>query len=339
MAIHPGKKRANLRDVAKAANVSVATVSRVLNTPSIVSEQTRNRVLTAIDKLHFVPSAAARAINSGRTNIVGALVPTLDNAIFARFLGVLEERLVDHGLSLVVATTHGDVDVEAKKASSLVDAGAEGLIVSGVTHTTDFDELVQRSRLPAIATSYFDEDYYLPTIGYDNAEASAAALDYLQSTGHRDIAIIHGPIETNDRTRARLRGLEDARSDLRLRYFPADLTMEGGIGAVRDFLSSGHVCTALLCLSDVLAMSSLFELQRQGINVPGSLSVMGMDDLPVSAFTVPSITSVHLPVGKMGQKTADAIALWIEDQTVPKSILLGSALVTRGSTGEITQHP
>jgi LacI family transcriptional regulator len=326
------KKRSNLRDVAKAAGVSVATVSRVLNAPALVSGETRDRVLSVIETLHFVPSAAARAINSGRTRMVGALVPTLDNAIFARFLSSLEEGLGNFGLSLVVATTDGNDETEAAKAERLVNIGVEALIVSGITHSARFDELIQRTQLPAVATSYFDPAYHLPTVGYDNAAAAALALDHLIALGHRDIAVIHGPAAQNDRTRARLRGLEQAAADARLRYFPTDITMQGGATAAQGYLATGRNCTAVLCLSDVLAMSVLFELRRHGISVPASLSVMGVDDLPASAHIVPRLTSVQLPVSRMGHETASAVASWIEKQIVPQSLLLPSRLIIREST-------
>ncbi|MCU0904357.1 MAG: LacI family DNA-binding transcriptional regulator [Tabrizicola sp.] len=335
MSVLASKKRSNLRDVAKAAGVSVATVSRVLNAPALVSEDTRNRVRSVIDTLHFVPSAAARAINSGRTRMVGALVPTLDNAIFARFLSSLEEGLGNYGLSLVVATTDGDDATEATKAERLVDIGVEALIVSGVTHSAEFDDLVRRTRLPAIATSYFDKDYHLPTVGYDNAGAAALALHHLTSIGHRDIAVFHGPADRNDRTRARLHGLKEAANDANLHYFLADITMEGGMKAAQTYLRSGQKCTAVLCLSDVLAMSALFEFRRNGIDVPGELSIMGVDDLPASAHTEPRLTSVRLPVDNMGREAANAVAEWIERQIVPKSLLLRSSLVIRESTRRI----
>jgi LacI family transcriptional regulator len=335
--VQPIKKRANLRDVAKTAGVSVATVSRVLNSPALVSEDTRTRVQTAIEALHFVPSAAARAINSGRTKIVGALVPTLDNAIFARFLSCLEEGLGAYGLSLVVATTDGDEGIEAVKAERLVNIGAEALIVSGVTHSAEFDELVRRTRLPTIATSYFDECYHLPTIGYDNAAASTMALQHLTSAGHRDIAVFHGPTEKNDRTRARLNGLRNSGRDVRLHFFAAEITMEGGAGATRAFLASGSKCTALLCFSDVLATSALAELRRHGLDVPGDLSVIGVDGLPASAYSEPKLTTVQLPVSRMGHETAHAVAGWIERQALPKSLLLDCGLVIRGSTRALSQ--
>ena len=126
MAGTPARKRATLRDVAQMAGVSAATVSRVVNANALVSERTRVRVQAAIDALHFVPSAAARAINSGRTHVVGALVPTLDNAIFSRFLDALEEGLAGYGLSLVVATTKDDPDREAERARGLSISASKG---------------------------------------------------------------------------------------------------------------------------------------------------------------------------------------------------------------------
>lgn len=332
MTVRSNKKRANLRDVASLAKVSVATVSRVLNAPSTVSTNTRARVQQAIDSLHFVPSAAARAINSGRTRMVGALVPTLDHAIFTRFLASLENRLSQHGLSLIVATTDNDQQTEAQKAQALVDIGAEALIVSGINHSEQFDTLIRRTRLPAIATSFHDDNYYLPTIGYDNAAAARLALDYLYNAGHRQLVVIHGPLDNNDRTRARLTGLESAPDDVALHFIETDISISGGAAAITQFIDLAIPCSALLCLSDVLAMGALFELQRQGIDVPRDVSLMGLDDLPSSAVTMPEISSVHLPVGRMGEHAANAVVEWIEQQRVPDSLLLDSSLVPRNST-------
>ncbi len=128
------KRRKNLRDVARAANVSVATVSRVLNTPAIVSTDTRTRVLDAMKSLHFVPSAAARAINSGRTRMVAALLPTLDNSIYARLVDGLEHRLSAHGLSLVVARLgHDQSQAMSREAmfKPVHQAGVDGIVERG----------------------------------------------------------------------------------------------------------------------------------------------------------------------------------------------------------------
>ncbi len=327
-----GKKRANLRDVAGMAGVSVATVSRVLNSPETVADRTRARVQAAIDELRFVPSAAARAINSGRTRIVGALIPTLDNAIFARFLDAVEKHLAPHQLSLIVATTNGDTATERQKAQNLVDIGAEGLIVSGIHHSQDFLDLVARNQLPVIVTSYFDAQYCLPTIGYDNHVAASVAAAHLHELGHTEIAVIHGPRHSNDRTSARIAGLEAAGLMTKLVFHEVDLSIEGGCSAVRALVSSGERVSAILCLSDVLAMGALFELDRAGLKVPQDMSVMGIDDLPGSSFTAPALTSVRLPVQEMGARAAAALAAWVEQGQVPEPAALASNLVVRQST-------
>ncbi|MDE0208413.1 MAG: LacI family DNA-binding transcriptional regulator [Boseongicola sp.] len=310
------RKRATLRDVAQMAGVSAATVSRVVNANALVSERTRVRVQAAIDALHFVPSAAARAINSGRTHVVGALVPTLDNAIFSRFLDALEEGLAVYGLSLVVATTKDDPDREAERARGLVDIGVEGLIVSGVTHSPVLDALIENRELPVVATSYFDPSYHLPTVGYDNEKAARSALGLLRETGHQAIAVYHGPSAGNDRTRARLRAFRnDSRAEFRFRAMPLDV-LAASNAARHDFAEPSGT-TAVLALSDVLAQGALFGLQTLGISVPGEVSVVGIDDLPSSAATTPALTTVRLPVREMGQRAATALANWVEDGMRP----------------------
>lgn len=323
------KKRANLRDVAKASGVSVATVSRVLNTPELVTETTRQAVQAAIEALHFVPSAAARSINSGRSHVIGALVPTLDNAIFSRFLGALEAKLSAHGLSLVVATTDGDPDIEAQKAQRLINIGAEALIVSGITHSPEFDQLITRTRMPTVATSFYEADYRYPTIGYDNAAASRKALEFLIGKGHQDIAVFHGPTEHHDRMRARLSGLHGQGE---LHTYETEITLAGAGKAIDALFQSSPHITAILCLSDVLALGALFGLQRRNIQVPNDISLIGIDDLPSSASAFPSITTIHLPAFEMGIRTADAVANWVERQIIPEPHLIDTTLIVRQST-------
>ncbi len=326
------KKRSNLRDVAKAAGVSVATVSRVLNEPTVVKKETLEKVQTAISDLKFVPSAAARAINSGRTRFVGALVPTLDNAIFARFLAALERKLSDHQLSLIVATTEASLEIEAEKAKSLLDIGAEGLIITGITHSPAFHELIERASLPTIVTSFFNPENPLPTIGYDNAAAAQLALKHLVELGHQDIAVVHGPVNDNDRTRARLTGLKAFPFDGKLSTFETEISHQGGADAAKHLGNLSTKPTAILCLSDVVALGVLLGLQAQNVIVPDQISMVGVDDLPTSSVTVPPLTSVHLPVSQMGERAADALANWITSHQAPKSEELFTQLVVRNST-------
>ncbi|WP_415919514.1 LacI family DNA-binding transcriptional regulator [Tateyamaria sp. SN6-1] len=320
-----------MRDVARQAGVSVATVSRVLNGTSPVAAATRERVEAAVDALRFVPSPLARAINSGRTHIVGALVPTLDHAIFARYLNALEEELNTCGLSLIVATTGGDPAVEIRRAEELMNLGVEGLIVSGVHHGPDFSHRVQRRGLPVIATSYFAPGHEFPTIGYDNAEIARMALDHLTDLGHRNIAVLHGPVDTNDRTLARIETLR-AHAPAHTVFVERALLYDEAAHSVQELVRSVDGLTALLCVSDVLALGALFGLQSMGVAVPDSISVIGMEDLPASSTTSPALTSISLPLDDMGRETARALHHWIEHGARPEAIKLPSQLVVRSTT-------
>lgn len=338
MTANAPRRHANLRDVARAAGVSVATVSRVVNGKGPVSAATRAGVERAIATLGYAPSAAARAVSTGRTRMVGALVPTLDHAIFARFLQALEARLGAHGLSLVVSCTGGDPAAEADRAAALMDIGVEGLVVSGLARDPGLAQRLARRGLPVIATSVHEAGAAVPTIGYDNAGLAQMALRHLLGLGHRRIAVLHGPARQNDRTRARLQGLRREPA-ARLALHESALEHGAAGAALEAALAARPDTTAVLCLSDVLAQGALFAAQRAGLAVPGRLSILGFDDLPGSAETCPPLTTVALPVAAMGTAAADALAGWVERGERPAPRRLDAALVVRGSTGAPPQVP
>lgn len=326
------KKKANLRDVARTAQVSVATVSRVLNSPDVVKPDTRQRVEEVIEELGFFRSAAARAINTGRTKIVGALIPSLDNDIFALTIDAMEDRLADFGFSLVVATTEEDPDKEARKAQELLDIGVEGLFVPGITHSDELYALIRRFRLPTIAVSYYEPSFELPTIGYNNQEAARIAMQHLLDLGHRKIVVVHGPTENNDRTRERLVGSRSDQPDVEMTFVPTELSIAGGCSAVAKCQNHQNDIDAYLCVSDVMAFGVIFELQRRSYKVPDDVSVIGIHDLPSAQSLNPSLTTVHLPARRMGQTAAEALSHWIENDTVPEPMCFQTRLMERGST-------
>ncbi|WP_299673981.1 LacI family DNA-binding transcriptional regulator [uncultured Roseobacter sp.] len=323
------KKRHNMRDVARYAGVSVATVSRVVSGASSVADTTQARVRSAIDALNFVPSAAARVINSGRSYMVGALVPTLDHAIFSRFLDALERELADHGFSLVVATTHDDPDREARRAQDLLNLGVEGFVVSGLSHSDAFGDLIARYKTPVIATSYFDPSSPLVTVGYDNGAAALRALDHLVEMGHETIAVLSGPMRDNDRTRARVRALKRQPAQaLQFHDVPMGLAASE---SVEDVLQSDPRVTAILCLSDVIAQGAMNGLRRLDVRVPEDMSVVGVDDLPSSQSIWPPLSSVHLPVTRMGTCAAERLARWIETGERARPLELETRMVARST--------
>ncbi|MCY3874142.1 MAG: LacI family DNA-binding transcriptional regulator [Rhodobacteraceae bacterium] len=332
MTIGQRTKRSTVRDVAKAAKVSVATVSRVLNSPEVVQPDTRMRVERAIAELRFVRNAAAWSINTGRTNIVGVLLPSLESDLFAMTISAIEGKLEEFGLSLIVATTNEVQETETRKARELLDIGVEGLILTGVLHGDNLYELLDRAQIPVVAISNFDPTYRYPTVGYDNKAAARCGLEFLLGLGHRRIAVVHGPTETNDRMRDRVAGAVASEASVEVAYHCTELSMEGGGAAVREILRSGPFPDGVLCVSDILAIGVLFEFQRHGVRVPNHVSVMGLHDLPISQFISPRLSTVRLPSRRMGKSAAVALARWIEEGTRPSPILLPTELSVREST-------
>ncbi|NRB03859.1 MAG: LacI family DNA-binding transcriptional regulator [Rhodobacteraceae bacterium] len=324
----------NLRDVAKAAGVSIATASRVLNSPKSVSSETREKVVAKITELGFVRSAAARAINTGRSKILGALIPTIDSDIFAQTIDAIEGQLDEHGFSLVVATTGDNREVEARKAQEILDIGVEGLFLTGVTHNDHLHDLIRRTEIPTVAISYFDPEYHLPTFGYDNAAAAHAACLHLSKHGHRKIAVIHGSDRDNDRTRARIEGIKNAGKTLELSFFETELSVSGGGAAADALLASQREFDAVLCVTDVLAYGVIFALQRAGVSVPDTVSVMSIHDLPGSSQIVPRLSTIRLPAQEMGAVAARALVEWVEQGNRPNGELLPFHVIERESVSQ-----
>lgn len=327
-------KKPTLRDIALVAQVSVATVSRVLNKSSKVSEATRCHVNRIIEQAGYEPNSIARALSSGRSNLVGVLVPTLNHMIFARFLESFEMTLAESGRTMVVAVTLGQPKVEEAKARELLRIGVDALVLTGLTRSPNFSSLIS-SATPVVLTSCFDTNAAYPTIGYDNRAAAQIALVHLIELGHRHIAVVHGDAELNDRTRMRLEGLTEVPGETQLTYYKTTLDFSGGSSAAARLVSDDIGVTAVLCLSDVLALGVLFELIRCGIRVPEDLSLVGFDNMEWTAHSSPRLTTVRMNVSEMGRIAAKEIASALDSNTTIRPIAIECELALRESTRQV----
>lgn len=181
-----------LNDVAKAAGVSTATVSRCLNSPEQVVEKTRLRVLKAVEDLGYTPNFAARVMAAKRSFTIGAIIPTMDNAIFARGLQAFQDELRAHGYTLLVSSSAYDPDVEKEQIRTLVARGADGLLLIGHEREEQIYEYLDRHQVPAlVAWSYLPEAPQ-PSVGFNNHQAMYALTQTVLDAGHRQLAMISG---------------------------------------------------------------------------------------------------------------------------------------------------
>jgi LacI family transcriptional regulator len=326
-----------IEDVAAAAGVSTATVSRVLNRPGEVRDALRHKVLAAVAALGYVPNAGARAMKLRRSGTVGAIFPTVDNAIFAKAIDALQRRLAESGLQLLLATTGYDPQTEARQALNLLTCGVDALVLCGIGQP---DELLQQLRqrgVPVVHVMSWPAPPQRVAVGFDNARAMAQVVRYLLDLGHRRIAMLAGITRDNDRAAARVAGVRDALRAAGLELArPRLVERKYAIGAARDGLralwQSQPPPTAVVCGNDVLAFGALLEAQKLGIAVPSQLSVVGFDDLELASHLQPALTTVRVPAEEMWRLAAERVIDALNGAEVPPATEIDVSLVVRGST-------
>lgn len=323
-----------LLDVARAAGVSTATVSRCLNFPDQVAEATRSKVMQTITELGYSPNFGARVMAARRTNTIGAVIPTMENAIFARGLQAFQEELSAHGFTLLVASTGYDQDVEELQIRSLVARGADALLLIGHERKQAIYQFLEQQNVPALVTWAYDAHEERPSIGFDNRMAMARMAEAVIKFGHRRLAYISAQTEGNDRAMLRVLGIRDAMANAgldpsTLACIETEYGFDEGADAMGALMSRGERPTAVLCGNDVLAVGALRRARELNISVPDDVSITGFDDMELAQVAYPPLTTVHVPHQKMGQAAGLALARLIHDDRPLETLELPTRIVLR----------
>ena len=332
------KTAATLDDVARVAGVSTATVSRCLNAPERVVEATREKVMSAVRALDYTPNFAARMMAARRTFTIGAIIPTMDNAIFARGLQAFQEALDARGYTMLVASSAYRPEAEEEQIRTLVARGADGLLLIGQDRDAPIYDFLARKEVPALAAWSYAPDGAIPSVGFDNRAAMRALAEAVMDLGHRRLAMISGIGRGNDRARGRIAGLRDAMGARGLD--PAALPMiempygiENGADAFARLMGGAERPTAVLCGNDVLAVGALLGAERMGLKVPEDVSVTGFDDIELARIARPALTTVHVPHREMGKTAANVLIDMVENGQSGQSVDLPTHIERRRSLG------
>ncbi|MGR3493020.1 MAG: LacI family DNA-binding transcriptional regulator, partial [Shimia sp.] len=279
-----------LEDVAQAAGVSTATVSRCLNGTGKVSPKTREKVEGAIRALGYAPNFGAQALAAKRTNTFGAVVPTMDNAIFARGVQAFQERLAGEGITTLIASSDYDPAREAAQIAALVARGADGLLLIGHDRRAESYAMLERRAIPYVVTWAHDAKQGHLCVGFDNMAAMRGMAAEGLRMGHRRIAMISATVEGNDRARERVAGVRRAMAEYRLD--PAQLTVIETRYSIRAGAEAFEALwparpTLILCGNDVQAAGAMARAREMGVDVPGAVSITGFDDMDIAGITAP----------------------------------------------------
>ncbi|WP_024511658.1 LacI family DNA-binding transcriptional regulator [Bradyrhizobium sp. ARR65] len=336
--------RVKIEDVARQAGVSPATVSRVLNHPQIVRPELRERVARAIASLSYTRDSAARALKSGRMRTIGAIVPTLGLSIFAEGVEALQNRLSENGYTLFIANSQYDQRRELQEMQSLIERGIDGIVLVGGSHAPELRALIEQARVPVITTYVSKAQGGIPAIGIDNQRATRELTQYLLDLGHLQFGAIANVPPANDRSRARLHGIQKALADAGIslqqsQIIRTDYSLAQGRSALRQLMNDHPDTTAVICTTDMLAIGAMAEARKIGLTVPQQLSIAGFDDVELSAQVDPPLTTIGVPAAEIGRGAADYLINAIEGLPIPKTVQLPFRLIMRASTAPPRSRP
>jgi DNA-binding LacI/PurR family transcriptional regulator len=331
-------KRATIEDVAVLAGVSRQTVSRVLNDKDLVAENTRARVLAAIEELGYRPNATARSLASRRTYVLGIVAADLSDYTHARIIEGAEAEAREQGYMVFVSGAEHSSVGEPLHSPLLSQHRAEGLFF--VYHGADCDgyaifEDIPRG-LPIVTIGYAPNRRDVVTIGITNYQGARQAVEHLLGLGHRCIAHITGPTalyESQERFLGYTEALQEAGIKLEDSWVTVgDWSSASGYCATLELLDRGLDLTALFVQNDRMAMGALQALRERGLEIPQDVAVVGFDDIPSARYFCPPLTTVHHPFYELGQTGVRVLIGLIDGPRVsPDPVRLETRLVVRHS--------
>lgn len=330
-----------IQEVAKKANVSVATVSRVMNGNYPVKKETREAVLKAIDELNYIPNMQARELTKQKSTTIGVVVPSLTNMFFPEVVNGIENHLKKKSFSIILSCTNNDSDAEKDCINNLISRNVSGIIVIGprsdVIKSKFYNKISIKIPLVFINSEYADSN--ISCVCNDESKGAIMALKYLLDNNHKDILFIRGQnIYSYDIK-------EKAYTDLlkKLHYFNenniinigdgnSSETVDNTLNKMLEILPSSSA-TAVFACNDLMAVGVLNACKKLKIKVPNDIAIIGYDNIPLSKFVEPKLTTVDQNMFLLGINAAMLLIEKIEsDNEYSKQIILNNTLIERETT-------
>ena len=336
--------RSTLKDVAELAGVSAATVSYVLSGKRTISEETKARVLEAIEQLDYVPDLNARGLSMRDSKLIGVVVPQTEpgerlmfqNSFYSEVLGSIEYYARQKGYHILISAT----DANESYLTLAKQRNLDGIIVIGM-YPDEFYHEMKKTQIPIVLIDSYCNDHYYHNIRIDDAYGSYLATRHLLEKGHRDIAFFAGQMKENGVMKKRLLGYQQALDEFHVEFrdeyvFEGQIDYQSGVELAGKLTASALGITAIVAAADILAIGAVKGLYEAGKTVPGDYSIVGFDDLEISQYLTPGLTTVKQQISLKGQKAVDLLLKHIENPSLPKQEeILPLELVERGSVKKI----
>lgn len=321
---------ASIREVAKIAKVSPATVSRVMNGTANVDEEKRRRVLEAIDETGFVPNEVARSLFKKSAKIIGLILPSIENPFFAQLAGAIERKAEKHGFRLVLCNTGSNVEKEKAAMQMLISMNADGIILT--TSNDEIREYIAKCNIPVIVTDRsFSGSDTLKYVHCDHYQGGRMAAEHLIACGCKSIVCIKGQQEISS-AKDRYDGYRDVCKEKGIKEQTIDCAydFEQGMQVTEEILKRYKDVDGIIACNDMVAISAYKVLHKKGIRVPEDIQLIGFDDIALSKLMTPELTTISQPVEEIGAKAAELIIL--KDESEKQEYIFEAKLVERETT-------
>lgn len=329
-----------IKDIAKLAGVSAATVSRVLNGTKAVSPDATERVLAAIEETGFRRNAAARSLASKKSHMIGVLITDISNMYFGELVSGIDSMAHYFNYNIILANSNRDEQREIDCLNILIEKGVDGIIFTVHKNMKErVEEFIAKSNIPFVSLNRPCHNAF--SIRVDNFKESYEAAKYLINLGHRNIAYISGFFNDDASGIPRMEGYKQALKDngiaLKQSYISeGDFTFKSGYDAAEKLLMFNKDITAILVGNDEMAFGAITCIQDRGMKVPENISVMGFDNIKYTDYFRPRLTTVKQPIFEIGELATKTLLRAINGEEIPiKDIVINGGIIIRDSTRQI----
>lgn len=330
------RRGARMSDVAEIAGVSAMTVSRALRNPSIVTQETLRKIHEAINSVGYLPNRVAGNLSSNRSNLVGLIVPSLRNSLFAETIQGVADSL-DHNYDLLIANSGYTLKGEESAITAFLSQRVCGIVLHNTKHTPRARRLIEDAGVPCVETGNLTARPIDMAVGFSNHAAARAMTLRLIDRGYRRIGFVSLPLKDNDRAAERCAGFVDALAE-RGREADRKIMLEAGPGlrsggqALITLLERDPSIDAVFLTGDVLATGALLEANRRGIAVPGQVAIVGSDDNELQEQVTPPLTSIRFPRYEIGRNAANILIDRVNGRSSGRTVVdLGFTIMERES--------
>ncbi len=327
----------SLEEVARRARVSTATVSRVLNDIDVVKNSTRARVLKVVAELNYHPNLHARSLAGGKSQTLGMIVSNMENPFFLDIFRTLEADARDHGYDVVMANTDYQPEMLSRSIRLMIGRRVAGLAVIVSEMAPELISELTASKIPTVFYDVGTVTKNISNIRVNYRRGIEKIVEYLHDLGHSRLAYVghHSTLgPTSEREKAFVETVSRFAPATQWRTVADQDGFEGGRRAAREILASRFHPTAVICVNDFMAFGVLRELREQGLRVPEDISVTGFDNILLSEFCYPSLTTVHIPRDRVGHLSFEILVPGaVKGKPLGREVLIDPELVLRESTG------